>query len=432
MALVNNIKNRKINMKKIGFVGLGKLGLPCALVINQKGHQVFGYDINPEVKEILSTKKLPYREKGAEELLANHSIKWSSLSEVVSNSDIIFVPIQTPHDPKYEGVTRLPKERVDFDYSWLKEGMTSLAKEIESQKTKKTVIIISTVLPGTIQNEIKPVLNEYVKLCYNPFFIAMGTTIDDFTSPEFVLFGVEDEEAFNNAKEFYATIHNKPIYRCSIEEAEMIKVTYNTYITMKICLANVVMEASHKLNNINCDNVMKALSLADQRLMSSKYLSGGMGDGGGCHPRDNIALSWLAQKLDLSYDWYENLMVCRENQTEWLVDLIVNEYKESSLPIVILGKTFKKETNLVVGSPSILLKNILDEKQIPSIMFDPWIDINSEAPLNNPSIYFIGTNHDVFLDYKFPIGSKIIDPWRYIQPQENITLIKVGDSNFNK
>jgi UDPglucose 6-dehydrogenase len=416
----------------IGFVGLGKLGLPCALAINQVGHNVFGYDINPSVKDILDNKLLPYREKGAQELLDSHTIKWSSLSDVVSNSDIIFVPIQTPHDPKYEGVTRLPEERIDFDYSWLKTGMTSLSEEIKKQKTKKTVIIISTVLPGTIQNEIKPVLNEYVKLCYNPFFIAMGTTIDDFTSPEFVLFGVEDEEAFNNAKEFYSTIHNRPIYKCSIEEAEMIKVTYNTYITMKICLANVVMEASHKLNNINCDNVIKALSLADQRLMSPKYLSGGMGDGGGCHPRDNIALSWLAQKLDLSYDWYESLMVCRENQTEWLADLIIREHQKSNLSIVILGKTFKKETNLTVGSPSILLKNILDEKQIQSIMFDPWIDINDKAPLDVPSIYFIGTNHDLFLNYNFPSGSIVIDPWRYIQDQDGITLIKVGDSNFNK
>jgi UDPglucose 6-dehydrogenase len=416
----------------IGFVGLGKLGLPCALAINKVGHNVFGHDINPSVKDILDNKLLPYREKGAQELLDSHTIKWSSLSDVVSNSDIIFVPIQTPHDPKYEGVTRLPEERIDFDYSWLKAGMTSLAEEIKKQKTKKTVIIISTVLPGTIQNEIKPVLNEYIKLCYNPFFIAMGTTIDDFTSPEFVLFGVEDEEAFNNAKEFYSTIHNRPIYKCSIEEAEMIKVTYNTYITMKICLANVVMEASHKLNNINCDNVIKALSLADQRLMSPKYLSGGMGDGGGCHPRDNIALSWLAQKLDLSYDWYESLMICRENQTEWLADLIIREHQKLNLPIVILGKTFKKETNLTVGSPSILLKNILDEKQIQSIMFDPWIDINDKAPLDVPSIYFIGTNHDLFLNYNFPSGSIIIDPWRYIQDQDGITLIKVGDSNFNK
>ena len=186
----------------IGFLGLGKLGLPCALAIDKKGHQVFGYDINPAVSEILDTRILPYRERGATELLEHHNIKWSNLPELVSSSDIIFVPIQTPHDPKYEGVTRLPEERIDFDYSWLKQGMSTLAEEIKNQGVKKTVIIISTVLPGTIQKEIKPVLNEYVKLCSNPFFIAMGTTIDDFTSPEFVLFGVEDEEAFKEAKEF--------------------------------------------------------------------------------------------------------------------------------------------------------------------------------------------------------------------------------------
>ena len=421
-----------MNKMNIGFLGLGKLGLPCALAIDKKGHQVFGYDINPAVSEILDTRILPYRERGATELLEHHNIKWSNLPELVSSSDIIFVPIQTPHDPKYEGVTRLPEERIDFDYSWLKQGMSTLAEEIKNQGVKKTVIIISTVLPGTIQKEIKPVLNEYVKLCYNPFFIAMGTTIDDFTSPEFVLFGVEDEEAFKEAKEFYSTIHNRPIYKCSIEEAEMIKVTYNTYITMKICLANLIMEASHKLDNINCDNIVKALSLADQRLMSPKYLSGGMGDGGGCHPRDNIALSWLAQKLDLSYDWYENLMVCRENQTEWLGDLIITEHQKHNLPVVILGKTFKKETNLLVGSPSILLKNILDEKGVDTLMYDPWIDEGQEAPLESSSIYFIGTNHDLFLDYKFPEGSIVIDPWRYIEDQKDITLIRVGDSSFNK
>ena len=104
----------------------------------------------------------------------------------------------------------------------------------------------------------------------------MGTTIKDFTSPEFVLFGVDDENAYEIASKFYSSIHNKQVYKCSIEEAEMIKVTYNTYITMKICLANVVMEMSHKLDNINCDNVMKALSLADKRLMSDKYLKGGI------------------------------------------------------------------------------------------------------------------------------------------------------------
>ena len=409
----------------VGFLGLGKLGLPCALAINARGHNVFGFDINPKVKDILDSKELPYREEGAQELLSDHSICWSSMPELVSNSDIIFVPIQTPHNPKYEGVTRLPEERVDFDYTWLKEGISKLSAEIDKQKEDKIVIIISTVLPGTVRREIKPLLSSHVKLCYNPFFIAMGTTIKDFTGPEFVLFGVDNEDAYRVAKSFYSTIHDRPVYKCTIEEAEMIKVSYNTYITMKICLANSIMEVAHKSENIDCDNVMKGLFLANERLISTKYLLGGMGDGGGCHPRDNIALSWLAKKIDLSYDWYESLMMCREKQTEWLSDLILEEKKKTDLPVVILGKCFKKETNLTVGSPSILLKNILDESSCSVVMFDPWVDAGI-APLKEPAIFFIGTNHDAFQSYEFPVGSVVIDPWRFLVEQEGIRLVSVG------
>ena len=406
----------------VGFIGLGKLGLPCALVMDNKGHNVYGYDINPQVKDILDTKEIPYREAGTPELLKNHNVTWSSVSEVVTNSEIIFVPIQTPHDERYEGTTRLPEERVDFDYTYLKEGMRVLANEIKKQGEDKIVVIISTVLPGTIRNEIKPLLNDNVKLCYNPFFIAMGTTRNDFENPEFVLFGMDDQEAYNKAKEFYATIHSKPVYKCTIEEAEMIKVTYNTYITMKICLANVVMEVAHKLDNVNCDNVMKGLFLANERLMSPKYLLGGMGDGGGCHPRDNIALSYMAKKLDMRYDWYENLMICREEQTEWLADLII-EHKDN-LPIMILGKCFKKETNLTVGSPSILLKNLLEERGEDLEMYDPWVD-STEINLTK-KLYFIGTNHDIFLDYKFPEGSIVLDPWGIIKDREGVKVIRIG------
>jgi UDPglucose 6-dehydrogenase len=411
----------------IGFLGLGKLGLPCALAIEQKGHTIYGFDINNKVKDILETKELPYREEGAQELLKNHNIIWSDLSEMVKNSDIIFVPIQTPHSEKYEGITRIPDERVDFDYSFLKDGMKKLSEEIERQSTEKIVVIISTVLPGTIRNQIKPLLSPNVKLCYNPFFIAMGTTINDFMNPEFILFGVDDENAYNVVSEFYSSLHNKPVYKCTIEEAEMIKVSYNTFITMKVCLANTIMELSHKLDNINCDNVMKGLFMANQRLISTKYLLGGMGDGGGCHPRDNIALSWLAQKKNLSFDWYDNLMECREKQTEWMAELIVEQKELHNLPITILGKTFKKETNLIVGSTAVLLKNILDEKDIQVNSFDPWVD-SGEPPINEPSIFFIGTNHDTFLNYKFPEGSVVIDPWRFIKQQNNVKLISVGIS----
>ena len=173
----------------IGFVGLGKLGLPCALAVESKGHKVWGYDINPKVEEILRTKKLPYREIWAQDHLDKSEINFASVADVVSNSEVIFVPIQTPHDERFEGITRISDERVDFDYTFLKAGIKTLADEIEAQGEDKVVIIISTVLPGTIEREIMPLLNDKVKLCYNPFFIAMGTTMRDFLQPEFVLFG---------------------------------------------------------------------------------------------------------------------------------------------------------------------------------------------------------------------------------------------------
>jgi len=410
----------------VGFIGLGKLGLPCALAIERGGHTVYGYDIDLRVLEILRSRNLPYKEVFAQEYLSDHGINFCAVSEVVKNSEIIFVPIQTPHEPKYEGITRLPPERVDFDYSWLKSGLKNLSDEIQKQGKDKIVVIISTVLPGTISREIKPLLCDHVKLCYNPFFIAMGTTIHDFLNPEFILFGVEDEQAYQKTVSFYRSIIDAPIYRCTLEEAELIKVTYNTFITMKICLANTVMEVSHKLDNVNCDTVMRGLFKASQRVISPKYLLGGMGDGGGCHPRDNIALSWLAKRLDLSYDWYEHLMVCRENQTEWLADMVIEHSNFSNLPVIILGKCFKKETNLTVGSPSVLLRNLLAEKDCHAHMYDPHLTIDN-PPLEYPAIFFIGTNHDAFLQYSFPKGSIIIDPWGMnLKHTENCKYIQVG------
>lgn len=411
----------------VGFMGLGKLGLPCALAVESKGHQVVGYDINPEVKKILDTKVLPYREEGAHELLVHSEIEFVDVPGLVSKSDIIFVPIQTPHAPMYEGITRLPEIRTDFDYSHLIKGVRTLSDEIDRQGEDKIVIIISTVLPGTIRREIKPWLSSKIKLCYNPFFIAMGTTIRDFTNPEFVLFGKDDDEALREATALYATIHDKPVYACTIEEAEMIKVTYNTFITMKVNLANLVMELSHKLDNVDCDNVMRALFLATDRIISSKYLLGGMGDGGHCHPRDCIALSWLARTLDASFDWYESLMLCREKQTEWLAQMIVHEVDERNLDPVILGVTFKKESNLIGGSAVILLKNLLSEYLPEEVRtFDPWVDAG-KPPLDEPAIFFIGMNHDEFLSYKYPEGSVIIDPWgMYKREQPGTELISIG------
>ena len=190
----------------IGFIGLGKLGLPCALVIESRGHKVVGYDPSDQVKEIIDTKKLKYQEVNAQGFLDKSKIEIKSVEEVVKHSEIIFVPIQTPHGEKFEGTTKIPDEREDFDYTYLKQGLMDLDEELIKQNKEMVVIVISTVLPGTIRREILPNLSTYIKLCYNPFFIAMGTTIEDFLRPEIILFGVDDKKAAEKAKKFYRTI----------------------------------------------------------------------------------------------------------------------------------------------------------------------------------------------------------------------------------
>ena len=417
----------------VGFMGLGKLGLPCALAVEMRGHKVIGYDPSPSVKEILDTKKLPYKEIWAQDYLDKSNIKIKSVKELVEHSDIIFVPIQTPHGEKFEGTTRIPDDREDFDYSYLIDGLTELDYELFQQKKEMTVIVISTVLPGTIRRDIKPLLSEYTKLCYNPFFIAMGTTMEDFLRPEIILFGVDDEEAAKKAKKFYRTINHAPFYETTIENAELIKVAYNTFIGTKIAYVNTLMEMCHHLPNTNVDEVMNALKMCNKRIISDKYLSGGMGDGGGCHPRDNIALSWLSDELGLRFNWFDNIMKQREVQTEWLVDMI--EKESNGLPITILGKSFKPQTNITTGSPSILLSNILKERGLSATMYDPYID----EPFGDwqdmseydglPQCYFIGTKHEDFVNFPFDDESIIIDPWRYIPDKEGCKVIRIGDNN---
>jgi UDPglucose 6-dehydrogenase len=412
----------------IGFVGLGKLGLPCAMAIEHCGHAVRGYDISPEVTKILDTGVLPYVEKVAFRLLIDTDIEIVSVKELVEFADIIFVAVQTPHEKQFEGITRLTSARRDFDYSYLKGAVHTVSLEAHSQKKQITVVIISTVLPGTLRREIIPNLHEEVSLCYNPFFIAMGTTIPDFMNPEFVLFGSDDidGEVVKQVKKLYGTIHSKPFVSMSIESAELTKVTYNTYITAKINIANTVMEICHKIPGADVDEVTNALKHATDRILGPKYMRGGMGDGGGCHPRDNIALSWLAQELTLSRDIYTDLMLAREMQTDWLATMVIREQQRTGYNVVILGKAFKPETRLMDGSPAILLKNIIEERGLNVDMYDPYIDPGTRPFTFVPYVFFIGTQHEQFKTFPFFSGSVVIDPFRYIPKRDDIKVIHIG------
>jgi len=414
---------------KIGFVGTGKLGLPVALVYASKGHELLCYDpLCPEgtdpLSRLVSEERDPDNKGSLREWLDGKSLsfRFTSLSEVVQQSDLVFVAVQTPHDPRYEGATPIPDERIDFDYSYLRTAM----KDISELCTHNTpVVIISTVLPGTIRREIIPLLSDYVKLCYNPYFIAMGTVASDCLSPEFILFGQHHEETADLAKTFYKTICDAPVFSTSIENAEMIKVTYNTMITTKTVLGNAIMDLCSRLPGTDCDEVLRALSLGTRRIISPAYLKGGMGDGGGCHPRDNIALSWLSRSVGLPYDFYELIMKTRESQCETIAREIESVHsKHPEKQVWLFGKSFKPNTGIATGSSAVLLGHVLSKKGIPFTFHDPHTgdkDLPKEA-----SIVCITCAHDAFLTYQVPTGSIVIDPHRKYESLSDGEYIALG------
>jgi UDPglucose 6-dehydrogenase len=417
---------------KIGFIGLGNLGLPMAYAFKFKGHDVYGYDLNPirmNPEWFKEKEKGPNGEQSLREFIIKDPINYvSSLNEVIDSSDIVFVTVQTPNRTGHDGTVRFPKIRQNYNLDPIKKCLEGIAKINGSN----IIVMVSTVLPGTIREELLPIIkNTNYKFIHNPMFCAMGTVLPDLYNPEFVILGGEDDAAINMVSNFYDTINSAKKIKVGFENAEMIKTCYNGFITMKINYANTVMEMAEKIPGCNSDTVMDALFMAKDRLISTKYLRGGMGDGGGCHPKENSSLSWLAQKLNLSFDWFEMNMACRERQTEWLANIIGERLLTYNYPVFLLGSAFKSETNLEDGSPAILLSNILKERGIKHKVYDPFVERRNDKSgvFDESSIYFISTNHKEFADMVFPDGSIIIDPWRYIPDQDNASVIRIGENH---
>jgi UDPglucose 6-dehydrogenase len=401
-------------VENIGFIGLGKLGLPCAAAMSVKtGHEIAGYDVNPAVGKYIESKKIPYIEAKCEEYLEKSRITFEdSVKDVVLKSDLIFLAVQTPHEPQYEGVTPVPSTKADFNYQYLCESIEEIVDSvIDTKKEKLTLVVISTVLPGTMRKLVYPILNragDSIRFCYNPFFIAMGQTIQDFLNPEFVLIGSDDFQAAEELAKFYKKIHDRPSRIMKLESAELTKVAYNTFIGFKIAFANSLAEIV-KVTGGNVDEVTDALANASDRLISGKYLRAGMGDGGGCHPRDQIAMSHLAEHSNLSSDIFGFLAKTRDAQTLRLAEEIQIHAAEHVLPVCILGLAYKPGINLTVGSPSLLLIHYLEMLGVSHIVWDPFIS-DTKFP-SEPHVFFVATNHKEFVNLEFPSNSVILDPW---------------------
>jgi UDPglucose 6-dehydrogenase len=376
---------------KVAFIGLGKLGLACAEAIAKKGIDVAGFDIDNKTSDLISIK--------------------TSIEDTVRDRDIIFVAVPTPHEAGYDG--RLPtsdKPVKDFNYNAIKQTLSQLF-EICKGDDKYTVVLISTVLPGTIRRE----LTEYYpknKIVYNPYLIAMGTVEEDFLNPEMIMIGTNSgaigDGCLNKTKilsNFYKSVcnNNPRIEVGTWEEVESMKIFYNTFISNKISLVNMIQDVAVKLGNMDVDRVTTALAKSTQRITGPAYMKAGMGDGGACHPRDNIALRWLAKDLGLGYDLFESIMTARERQAENMAREILKYGKN----ICFSSDSYKPSTDLVDGSYSLLVQHYVE--QLGGFI------VNG---LNNPVEVIVRVHES---DKILADNSTIIfDPWRTYPKGDNV------------
>jgi UDPglucose 6-dehydrogenase len=409
-------------MKKIGFIGIGKLGLDCAEVMAEK-HEVRGYDIYPRV---------------------SNSVKVCDIDELVNESEWIFIAVPTPHAEGYDGATPSSHlEPQDFGYDAVIDAINKI--NAHARESKK-VVLISTVLPGTTRREFVPRLARQHQFLYNPYLIAMGSVKWDMVNPEMVMIGTEDGNPNALAGELidlYKTImENDPRYEIGTwEECEAIKIFYNTFISAKIGLVNMIQDFAIRIGHINVDVVTDALARSTMRIMGPKYMTAGMGDAGACHPRDNIALRWLAKEYNIGYDLFDTVMHAREIQAKNLAVFLVEQAKQHGMSIVIHGKAYKPDVEYCIGSYSTLIGHYVKQAGFGIRYLDPLADDQSEVitELAGPAVILWAHNRKITYNYiddqtdtlpycAIPRGSIIVDPWRKLPAIEGLTVIPYGNT----
>jgi len=387
---------------KVGFVGVGKLGKDAAEVLSEF-YDVTGYDINP----------------------VDTTINMSdTLEGCVKNKDIVLIAVPTQHHIDYDGrYATSHLEPKDFDYTIA----ISVTKQVDELVDKDTLIVmISTMLPGTVRREIAPLINNG-RFIYNPYLIAQGTVKFDMRNPEMIMIGTEDGSKTGDAKmlsDFYQPmLQNSPRVEIGTwEEMESTKVFYNTFITAKLCLVNMIQDAAMAVGHMNVDVVTDALKYSTDRIMGPKYMTAGLGDGGGCHPRDNIALRSFAERHNFGYDLFDAIMKAREEQANNIAKHFEKIGVSKDMPCVVLGSGFKPGlAHQQEGSPSILVGFYL-EKLGYTVIYDQMLDV--------PAAYMLGWPK-YFDDADFARGSIVVDPWRGCNKKEGVTVYHYGDTRNN-
>lgn len=421
-----------MTIKSVSVIGLGKLGTPLLAAIAQRGFNVIGVDINPEVTAKINRAKSPVNEPHIDELLKKYRQKIEATDDyhyAVHSTDVSFIIVPTP-STKNGGFTN----------KYVISATQQIAKALSSKKTYHLVCVTSTVLPFSMDREIVTTLKQYSKkkaskdfgLCYNPEFIALGSVVDNLLKPDFVLIGQLDKKSGDILSEFYEKfcINNPPIARMNFINAEIAKIALNSYITTKISFANSLAVITQKIPGASIDQITSAIGL-DQRI-GAKYLKGAAPYGGPCFPRDNRAFAHFAKSVKAKAPIAEATDLFNRYFSQQLADKIAGLAKKKD-KVAILGLAYKPNTDVAEESAGIKIANRLVQNNIEVVAWDRAANQNAKlyiSPkvkiakslrqcLSDAKIIVITTPWDQFRKLKIPNSNPkpiLIDCWRILDP----------------
>jgi len=361
-----------VSVHSVSVVGLGKLGACMAASFASRGFDVVGVDIRPETVEAINAGRAPIYEPGLDELVRANSRRLratGSYFDAVRNSNMTFIVVPTPSTP--EGA---------FSLRYATQAAGEVGRALRTKDAYHVVVLTSTVMPSSTERGLIPAIEAAsgkrcgpdFGVCYSPEFIALGSVIRDFLNPDFLLIGESDHRAGELlASQCHRVVpEGTPVARMKLAEAELTKLAINSYVTAKITFANLLAALCERLPGANVDVVTRGLGL-DTRI-GRKYLTGALGYGGPCFPRDNVALSHFARTLGVDASVIEATDALNRRQGSRVAAMCAAHLAPGAR-VAVLGLSYKPDTIVVEESPGLYLAGALAGAGFEVVGYDPLV-----------------------------------------------------------
>jgi UDPglucose 6-dehydrogenase len=352
---------------KISIIGTGYVGSVTGICFADMGHQIFFVDIDQTKLNAINSGKSPVFEPGLDDLLVKNRNKVSTttdISEAVKQTDLTMICVGTPQ--KTDGSS---------DLRFIIDAAHAIGNALIKDEKYHTVIVKSTVLPGTTNNVVQPILEEEsgkeatvnFGIGSNPEFLKEGSAVQDFFHTDRIVIGANDPKTKKTLENLYKPFH-APIFATDIKTAEMIKYVSNAFLATKISFANEIGNLC-KMNGIDTYEVFHGVGM-DSRI-NPHFFRSGIGFGGSCFPKDIKALISFAESQGIETKILKAVLKINDDQPQKLIALLKKHITIKGRKIGILGLSFKPDTDDIRESRAIPVVLSLLEEGAQILAYDP-------------------------------------------------------------